>query len=308
MSGSNTGIFAIILAGAGTPVLPTSVVWDPAGANQALTLVQQATFNTNFIAATYAKIGPTSGTAKFVRATWAAAPDEGLLIAESVQDMDQATGWRTPDTPGAGNANTNPTTATLAATSVSGDLVLALMAAGCLSSNISTLSSSTVTIHDKLEGADGSNNEALSVGSVIASGAATTVSADIVNAAPGTAAIFWEQFALSIMSVASGPTIDTQPADVVANTGTTANYTVAATTSGGSLTYQWQVSTNRGASYSNVSDGSGGTTTSYTTHTIVFADEQTFYRCAVTDSNGTTNTRGASLRIITVASEWLYRN
>lgn len=105
-----------------------------------------------------------------------------------------------------------------------------------------------------------------------------------------------------------GPTIDTQPSDVIANTGTTANFTVAATTSGGSLTYQWQVSTNRGASYSNVSDGSGGTTTSYTTHTIGFADEQTFYRCAVTDSNGTTNTRGASLRIISVASEWLYRN
>lgn len=114
--------------------------------------------------------------------------------------------------------------------------------------------------------------------------------------------------AISIANAAAGPTIDTQPTDVVANTGTTANYTVAATTSGGSLTYQWQVSTNRGASYSNVSDGSGGTTTSYTTHTIGFADEQTFYRCAVTDSNATTNTRGASLRIIAVAIEWLYRN
>lgn len=204
-TGANRGIFAIILAGAATPVLPTSVVYDPAGANQALTLIQQVTFNTNWIAATYGRLGPTSGSAKLVRATWAAAPDEGLLIAESIQDMDQATGWRTPNTPGAGSANTNPVTATLAATSVSGDLVLGLMAASSALTIVATLSSATVTIHDKLEGADGTGNEGLSAGSVVASGVSTTVSADIVNTSPGGASvIFWEQFALSLIPVAGG--------------------------------------------------------------------------------------------------------
>jgi len=97
----------------------------------------------------------------------------------------------------------------------------------------------------------------------------------------------------------SGPTIDTQPSDAVAYNGDTANFSVSATASAGSLTYQWQISTDRCVSFSNVSSGSGGTTSSYTTGVLAFSDDQTFYRCAVTDDNGTTNTRAASLRIAT---------
>jgi len=95
----------------------------------------------------------------------------------------------------------------------------------------------------------------------------------------------------------SGPTINTQPSDVVTWTGLTANFTVSATASGGSLTYQWQVSTDRGVTFNNVSSGSGGTTSSYTTAALVFSDDQTFYQCIVTDSNGTVTTRAASLRV-----------
>jgi hypothetical protein len=102
---------------------------------------------------------------------------------------------------------------------------------------------------------------------------------------------------LAAFKLAAGPMINTQPSDAAAYNNDTANFSVSATTSGGSLTYQWQVSTDRCATYSNVSGGSGGTTSSYTTASLAFSDHETFYRCAVTDSNGTTNTRGAALRI-----------
>lgn len=91
------------------------------------------------------------------------------------------------------------------------------------------------------------------------------------------------------------PIITSQPSNAEEYNGNTAAFSVSAT--GGSLSYQWQVSTNRGVSYSNVGGGSGATSASYTTATLAFSDNETFYRCAVTDSIGTTNTRGASLRI-----------
>jgi hypothetical protein len=122
------------------------------------------------------------------------------------------------------------------------------------------------------------------------SGAMSTADWDAV-----TTTFSWAAVAIEIK--AGAPTINTEPADASAYNNDTANFTVSATASSGSLTYQWQVSTDRCATYSNVSGGSGGTTSSYTTASLAFSDHETFYRCAVTDSNGTTNTRGAALRI-----------
>lgn len=100
----------------------------------------------------------------------------------------------------------------------------------------------------------------------------------------------------------SGPIINTQPADIIVYVSDTAAFSVTATASAGSLTYQWQVSTDFCATFSNVSTGTGGTTANYTTAATDYASDQIFFRCAVTDSNGTTNTRAASLRIIGRAS------
>lgn len=101
------------------------------------------------------------------------------------------------------------------------------------------------------------------------------------------------------------PRLTAEPADASAYNSETAAFSVTATGSD-TLTYQWQVSTDRCASYANVGGGSGATTADYTTATLVFADHETFYRCAVTDSVGTANTRGAALRIKPKASgAWL---
>ena len=76
----------------------------------------------------------------------------------------------------------------------------------------------------------------------------------------------------------AGPTIDTQPTNQYINYNDTATFTISATASAGSLTYQWQLN---GV---NVSTGSGGTTSSYTTAALTSTTSG--YTCIVTDDNG----------------------
>lgn len=100
---------------------------------------------------------------------------------------------------------------------------------------------------------------------------------------------------LTVNASPTGPTIDTQPSNQTVTEGATANFTVSATTSGGSLSYQWEVDT--GGGYANVSAGSGGTSASYTTAATVLGDSGDLYRCKVTDSNGTTTSNPATLTV-----------
>ena len=67
--------------------------------------------------------------------------------------------------------------------------------------------------------------------------------------------------------------ITAQPSNVTSNEGATSNFTISASTSSGTPTYQWQKSDDGGANYANVSTGTGGTTDSYTTGTLIFADD-----------------------------------
>lgn len=107
-------------------------------------------------------------------------------------------------------------------------------------------------------------------------------------------------------SATAGPTINTQPSSATVTTPTAATFTVAATTSGGALSYQWQRSTNGGGSWANVTTGTGGTTSSYTTAATSVsggnANNGDQYRCAVTDSNGTVNTSAATLTVNAAAA------
>lgn len=106
---------------------------------------------------------------------------------------------------------------------------------------------------------------------------------------------------LTVNAAPAGPTINTQPSNQTVTSPATATFTVVATTSGGALSYQWQRSTNGGGAWSNVTTGTGGTTSSYTTPATSVsggsANNADQYRCAVTDSNGTTNSSGATLTV-----------
>lgn len=99
----------------------------------------------------------------------------------------------------------------------------------------------------------------------------------------------------------TGPTIGTQPTSRTVAAGQTATFTVAATASSGSLSYQWQRSTDGGTAWSNVVGGTGATTNSYTTVATTSsgggANNGDRYRCAVTDSAGTTNSSSATLTV-----------
>jgi hypothetical protein len=73
-------------------------------------------------------------------------------------------------------------------------------------------------------------------------------------------------------------------------------YLVATETASGliSTTRQWQYSMNSGSSWTNVSDGSGGTTTSYTSRQLGLMDSGIQYRCSTTVTDGTLSTTSYS--------------
>lgn len=124
--------------------------------------------------------------------------------------------------------------------------------------------------------------------------------------------------AMSIAAAAVGPTIDTQPTAQTARIngeadGPIATFTVAATTSGGTLVYDWELEDGVASGvYANVADGSGATWTGRTTTTLVGTFTATTLtgrrvRCNVTDDNGTTTTNAVALTVmagpVTTASD-----
>lgn len=171
-SGSNKYARAQAASGASTPASASSVVLDPTGVNQAFTALQAAvTFNTNFEARPYGLVAPSDITSKIVRATWASNQDETLLVADFYTGIDQSTTRRTLPTPGQGTG----TAPTLAVTSVAGDLVVGSVMFGTTSGDLSTITSSQVTIREKIESADIGPYEMAAQGDVSATGSSTTV-------------------------------------------------------------------------------------------------------------------------------------
>lgn len=106
---------------------------------------------------------------------------------------------------------------------------------------------------------------------------------------------------LTVNAPAVGPTINVQPTGQAVAAPAAATFTVTATTSGGALSYQWQRSASGGGAWANVAAGTGGTTNSYTTPATTVsggnANNGDQYRCAVTDSNGSTNSSAVSLTV-----------
>ena len=86
--------------------------------------------------------------------------------------------------------------------------------------------------------------------------------------------------AVAVTVGAAAPTITTQPSDVTQTSGQPAQFTVAATSAQGTLTYQWEVSTNSGSTWANVS---GATSATYSIATVLPADAG-LYRAKVTNT------------------------
>ena len=106
------------------------------------------------------------------------------------------------------------------------------------------------------------------------------------------------------LNVSRTITITAQPTNTTGAVGGTEQFGVTANTSdndAGDITYQWQVSITDGASWSNVSEGTGGTTSTYTTPTLTTAYDENQYRCLLACTGATTiPSNAATLQIETV--------
>jgi Peptidase family M1 domain len=88
------------------------------------------------------------------------------------------------------------------------------------------------------------------------------------------------------LTVNTGVIISTQPTDAENCAGTQASFTVAGT-SVQTINYQWQVSTNNGASFSNIS---GANNASYTVTNLTTNASNNHYRCLLTNASCSTPT------------------
>ncbi len=95
---------------------------------------------------------------------------------------------------------------------------------------------------------------------------------------------------IATVSVSSGVSVTSNPTDKTVSVGSTPTFTVGA--SGPSLAYQWQFSTDNGATYNNVATGSGGTTAAYTTAPLALSDSGTKFQCIVSASCGSPSNAG----------------
>lgn len=120
LSGSGKVLWAAVGSSSGTPVDSSGAVWDPSGANQAMTK-QGSTLNFGTFAKfqLYRLINPTNATAA-VRATWGSSQEERLVIAWAENDTDQAT----PNGTVAAATGTGATVSAGAVTTTAGQRVL----------------------------------------------------------------------------------------------------------------------------------------------------------------------------------------
>ncbi|MFN7572630.1 MAG: hypothetical protein ACK5TK_14450 [Betaproteobacteria bacterium] len=101
---------------------------------------------------------------------------------------------------------------------------------------------------------------------------------------------------LSVTPQPVPPDFVQQPQDATVLSGQTAVFAVAATASP-SPSYQWQISTDSGATWSPVDAGIGGTTPLFSTAPTQLADNGRLYRCVATNSAGTATSRTAVLTV-----------
>lgn len=87
----------------------------------------------------------------------------------------------------------------------------------------------------------------------------------------------------------AGPAITSQPTNQVACVGSNATFAIVS-----SGTYQWQISTNGGTTWSNIS---GATATSYIATAVTIGQNNNQYRCIVTGQCGSTTSSAATLTV-----------
>ena len=104
---------------------------------------------------------------------------------------------------------------------------------------------------------------------------------------------------LQVTPLPPAPTITVQPGSRTVRVGQSANFTAGASSSF-TPTWQWQLSTNGGATWSNVTEGgmyAGSTTNTLTVDGTTFAASGTMYRLLAINPGGSTASNGATLTV-----------
>ena len=104
---------------------------------------------------------------------------------------------------------------------------------------------------------------------------------------------------LTVNAAGTAPVITTQPASSTITAGQNASFSVAASGTP-APTFQWQVSTNNGSSFSNVSNGgiyAGATAATLTLTNVPVANNGYLYRCVATNTSGSANSNAATLTV-----------
>lgn len=105
---------------------------------------------------------------------------------------------------------------------------------------------------------------------------------------------------LTVTATNAAPDFITQPQDATVNEGNSAHFSVAAN-GVPTPSFQWQVSCDGGASWSNIN---GATSSSYDTPATVAADDAKRFRAVASNSQGTVNSNAATLTVTPSASGW----
>jgi hypothetical protein len=93
-----------------------------------------------------------------------------------------------------------------------------------------------------------------------------------------------------VIAPGTGPAITAQPSDLTVCAGAAANF--AATATGSGLSYQWQISTDGGATYTNIS---GATSATYAIASTTNAQNNTRYKVIITALCGSSTSNAANL-------------
>lgn len=142
-AGANRGLVAQVVFVGAAPA-GTTVTWDPAGTNQALTLIKTAASVNGQTTQLYGLVAPTSGN-KTLRVAWTTGTSSVMIQGVSWTGVDQTGG--VTSFPHSTSATGNSSAASVAVTSAVGNAVMSCTAAGTLQVISSVSATQTFLLH-----------------------------------------------------------------------------------------------------------------------------------------------------------------
>ena len=288
LSGST---FYVAISQFGASVIPINLPTDTAG-NTYVRIGSQVTNGSSMAWDRFYCAGATgSATLKITGNASAGTNSIGVYFVEitgaTASPLDQSSGAGGSGTVAPGSITISP--------SPNGELLISCMSAQDFTATIPfTAPSGFSILTSQTVGNNNQGNGALATDVVSASGA--------YNPAWTSPTGQFSAVILDSFSSPSPPIITAQPVAQIAASGATATFSVTAT---GATSYQWY-SAPITSLYENVpgswSSIGGATSSSYTTGTLSNSDNGTWYYCAVTNANGTTNTAAVRLWITAQSS------